>query len=69
MFGFEVTQAITILATVIAQTVNEEEAALLSAVFTQLGDTLATLAVAKTMEEDKSKSPSNQYYDEDITIN
>ncbi len=69
MFGFEVTQAITILATVIAQTVSEEEAALLSAVFTQLGDTLATLAVAKTMEEDKNKSPSNQYYDEDITIN
>ena len=43
----EFTMAITALADLLASKINDEELAILAAIFTQLGDTLSTIAVYK----------------------
>ncbi len=49
MNACEITAAVTALANIISQQLDENEAALLSAVFVQLGDTLATIAAQKAV--------------------
>lgn len=47
MNGCELTASISALASLMASRLSDSELALTAAVFTQLGDTLATLAVQK----------------------
>lgn len=47
MNNCELVYLVSTLACAIAENANEEELGILSAVFTQLGDTLATLALSK----------------------
>ena len=56
MDSLELTSAVTALANVIACKLTVEEMALLSSIFVQLGDTLATLAASKTLCESSNKA-------------
>lgn len=49
----ELTAGITTLANVIGSKLTAQELSLLAAVCTQLGDTLATIAVQKSMYDDR----------------
>ena len=49
MNGCELTASVTALANAIACRMNPEELTLLAAVLTQLGDTLATIAVQRSI--------------------
>ncbi len=49
MDALALTELITVTATYIADNTTQDEAALLSAVFTQLGDTLATIAAVNAL--------------------
>jgi len=51
MNACELTAAITAVAISIANCVSTEELPLVAAIFTQLGDTLATIAVQKELSE------------------
>ncbi len=53
MTAFELTTLVNTLANVLAEKLDTQSAALAAAIFTQLGDTLATIAVANA-SEDKS---------------
>ena len=55
MNSFELTEAITVIANVIACKLTIDEIALLAGVFVQLGDTLATIAAAENLFADKNK--------------
>ena len=45
--GLELTGGISVLAAAIAQNLEDEELTLLAAIFTQLGDTLGTIAAQR----------------------
>ena len=49
MNSFELTGAITAIANIIACNLTAEESALLSGIFVQLGDTLATIAARESL--------------------
>lgn len=49
MCGLELTGEISVLAAAIAQNLEDEELTLLAAVFTQLGDTLGTIAAQRDL--------------------
>lgn len=49
MNGCELTASISALASLLASRLSDSELALTAAVFTQLGDTLATLSVQKSI--------------------
>ena len=49
MRGLELTGEISVLAAVIAQNLEDGELTLLAAVFTQLGDTLGTIAAQRDL--------------------
>ena len=51
MTSLELTSAITATANMLACKLTSDDIALLSAVFTQLGDTLATIAAIQSNEE------------------
>lgn len=53
MDACQLTAAVTALANVLAQRLSDEEAALLAAVLTQLGDTLATIAAQRELYESR----------------
>ena len=55
MNSLELTSAITALANAIACKLTSEETALLSSVFVQLGDTLATIAVRENLCGEQNK--------------
>ena len=55
MNAFEVTQAVTLTANYIAQNRAPEQVAVLAAFFTQLGDTLTTIAVVNEVCEMQNK--------------
>ena len=55
MNSLELTSAITALANAIACKLTAEETALLSSIFVQLGDTLATIAAREGLCENKTK--------------
>ncbi len=55
MNAFEVTQAVTLTANYIAQNCAPEQVAVLAAFFTQLGDTLTTIAVVNEVCEMQNK--------------
>ena len=59
MNSLELTSAITALANAIACKLTSEETALLSSIFVQLGDTLATIA-AREPEMAKSSASGHQ---------
>ena len=52
------TTAVNTLSVAIAQQLNDEELALLAAVLTQIGDTLATIAVQRELCEKIEERPS-----------
>lgn len=49
MNACEITAAVTALANIISEQLDENQTALLSAVFVQLGDTLATISAQKAI--------------------
>ena len=49
MNACEITAAVTALANIMSEQLDENETALLSAVFVRLGDTLATIAAQKAV--------------------
>lgn len=53
MNAIELTVAVTVIANGIACQLTVEELALLAGIFVQLGDTLATIAAAKALCEEK----------------
>lgn len=53
MNAIELTGAVTVIANGIACQLTVEELALLAGIFVQLGDTLATIAAAKALCEEK----------------
>ena len=55
MNSLELTSVITALANAIACKLTAEETALLSSIFVQLGDTLATIAAREGLCENKTK--------------
>lgn len=55
MNAFEVTQAVTLTANYIAQNCASKQVAVLAAFFTQLGDTLATIAAVNEVCEAQNK--------------
>ena len=56
MDGLELTAGISVLASLIAQNLNDEELALTAALFNQLGDTLGTIAAQRSLNGGKEKS-------------
>ena len=56
MSSLELTSAITALANAIACKLSVEEIALLSSIFVQLGDTLATIAARESLCGNSNKS-------------
>ena len=56
MNGCELTASVTALANAIACRMNSEELALLAAVLTQLGDTLNTIALRRSLCENTPAS-------------
>ena len=56
MNSLELTSAITALANAIACKLTSEETALLSSIFVQLGDTLATIAARESLCGNSNKS-------------
>ena len=56
MTSLELTSAVTALANAIACKLTLEEAALLSSIFVQLGDTLATIAARESLCGNSNKS-------------
>ena len=56
MRGFELTAAVTAVASSIACNLSEGELALWASVFVQLGDTLATIAAARAVCGENTKS-------------
>ena len=56
MNALELTSSITALANAIACQISDDELVLLAAVFTQLGDTLATISVQRDICEKKEVS-------------
>ena len=56
MNSLELTSAITALANAIACKLTAEEAALLSSIFVQLGDTLATIAARESLCGNSNKT-------------
>lgn len=59
MTPLELTSAITAIANALACKLTSDEINLLSAVFTQLGDTLATIATIQSNEENKQNCIDN----------
>ncbi|MBU5626851.1 hypothetical protein KQI82_07975 [Oscillibacter sp. MSJ-2] len=57
MDGFCLTTGINTLAVTLAQTLTDDELALAAAFLTQLGDTLATIAVVRAQCEAKKNGP------------
>ena len=57
MDGFCLTTGINTLAVTLAQTMTDDELALAAAFLTQLGDTLATIAVVRAQCEAKKSGP------------
>lgn len=55
MNAIELTGAITAVANGIACQLTVEELALVAGIFVQLGDTLATIAAAKALREEREK--------------
>jgi len=55
----EIAVAITAAAISISKQLSTEDSALLGAAFTQLGDTLATIAAARTRLEDAAKTQTD----------
>ena len=58
MNSLELTSAVTALANAIACKLTADEMALLSSVFVQLGDTLATIATRESLCENSNKIES-----------
>ena len=56
MNSLELTSAITALANAIACKLTAEETALLSSIFVQLGDTLATIAARESLYGNSNKT-------------
>ena len=56
MSALELTSAVTALANVIACRLTPDELAILSTVFVQLGDTLATIATIKSLCTDQTEN-------------
>ena len=56
MSSLELTSAVTVLANAIACQLSVDEIALLSSIFVQLGDTLATIAARETLCEISNKT-------------
>lgn len=59
MTPLELTSAVTAIANALACQLTSDEAVLLAAVFTQLGDTLATIATIQSNEENKQNCIEN----------
>ena len=59
MTPLELTGAITAVANMLACELTSDDIALLSAIFTQLGDTLATIATIQSNEENKQNCIDN----------
>ena len=59
MTPLELTSAVTAIANALACRLTSDEAALLAAVFTQLGDTLVTIAAIQSNEENKQNCIEN----------
>ena len=59
MTSLELTSAITAIANTLACRLTSDEVVLLAAVFTQLGDTLATIATIQSSEENKQNCIDN----------
>lgn len=51
MTAFELTTLVNTLANVLAEKLDTQSAALAAAIFTQLGDTLATIAVVDALND------------------
>lgn len=60
MTSLELTSAVTAIANVLACKLTSDGIALLSAVFTELGDTLATIATIQSNEENKQNCIDNR---------
>ena len=60
MTSLELTSAITAIANALACKLTSDEISLLSAVFTQLGDTLATIVAIQGSEENKQNYIDNR---------
>lgn len=59
MDSCELAVSISLIACGIAKCYSDDEVALLSSIFSQLGDTLATIAANNELNEDKCENPSN----------
>lgn len=55
MNSFELTLSITTLATAISQNLTPTEIAMIAGILVQLGDTLATISIEKTLREECEK--------------
>lgn len=60
MTPLELTSTITAIANALACRLTSDESALLAAVFTQLGDTLTTIAVIQSSAENKKNCIDSQ---------
>ena len=58
MSGIEITYVVTTLANIIAKCVNSECLGLLSIIFSQLGDTLGTLALVENADSNSNENKS-----------
>ena len=56
MNSFELTAAVTALASVIACGLSESEIALVASIFVQLGDTMATIAAGRALCDEASSA-------------
>lgn len=55
MNACEITASVTAIANIIAQKLNDDEIALLGAIFTQLGDTLETITAQRELCQNQKK--------------
>ena len=56
MTSLELTTAVTAIANAIAAELSDNELALVSCVFVQLGDTLATIGAKRTLSDENTKN-------------
>jgi len=67
MNGSQITIATTVIANTLACGLSDDELTLIAAIFTQLGDTLATISAVRTICNNRSESDKtsqdNSYYE------
>lgn len=60
MNAYELSISISLIASAVATKLSDENLALTAAIFTQLGDTLATIAVQRSIEKNNQNQESKE---------